>query len=151
MKSAPFLAFIAIAANNVLAGNSLVHNLCDFPVWVTSVASTQSPTTKLPSGQWWSQGQYEDEVGTAIKITRSARGLYEGKPVLHFSYTYHEGKDIYYDLSTHAGFDFQGEKITITGGDDNDDVEVITWNGKPKPNRTAVYEGDTDLILTLCA
>lgn len=151
MKTPSFLAIIAIAANNVLAGTSLVHNQCDFDVWVTSVATTQGPTTKLPPGQYWSQGQYEEEVGTAIKITRSAKGLWEDKPVLHFSYTFHEGKDIYYDLSTHSGFDFVGKKITITGGDDNDDVVEITWNGKPKPNRTVVYEGDTDLILTLCA
>ena len=69
---------------------------------------------------------------------QSVDGLYSLKPVLHFSYTYNEGENIYYDLSSHLGFDFWGDKLTITGDEGDNDVEEIEWNGQPKPNHTAV-------------
>lgn len=150
MRLPIFLASIALLAGTALANASIVTNKCDFNVWVTSVSKTPGITNKLAPNSSWSEGQYFDETGTAIKITRSEKGLWEGKPVLTFAYSYHKGEEIYYDLSSHAGFDFWGKKLVL-GGEKDKDAEEIVWNGEPKPNHTAHYWGQTDLELKLCA
>ncbi|CBX94415.1 hypothetical protein IAQ61_009875 [Plenodomus lingam] len=149
MYFSTLVATMALAASTALAGTSYVHNKCGYDVYVTSVGATPGPTTKLENATYWSEQQYLEDVGTAIKITTEANGLYEAKPVLHFSYTYNEGVSIYYDLSTIHGYDFAGKKLRLHGPDDQK-VEEIVWDGEPKPNHTAVYFGDTSLYLELC-
>ena len=93
---------------------------------------------------------FEDQgVGTAIKITRTEKGLWDGSSVLTFAYSYDKGTSIYYDLSSFSGFAFWGKKLRIHGPEGKA-VEEVVWNGEPRPNRTLVFFGDTDLILELC-
>lgn len=139
----------AAMASSALAGTSFVHNKCDFDVWVTSVGATTGETTQVPNGTYYSEKQYFEKVGTAIKITKTQQGLYDGKPVLHFSYTYAQNRSIYYDLSSINGFDFTGKKLRIHGPEGGH-IEEIEWDGEPKPNHTAVFLGDTNLTLELC-
>ena len=151
MRLTTFLSFLTITASTALAGVSIVHNKCGFDVWVTSVGVTSSNTTKLPSGNYWNEKQYRegDGVGTAIKITRTEKGLWDGSSVLTFAYSYDKGTSIYYDLSSFSGFAFWGKKLRIHGPEGKA-VEEVVWNGEPRPNRTLVFFGDTDLILELC-
>lgn len=149
MHLSTLFATLTLTASTAFAGTSYVHNKCGFDVYITSVGSTMSETKKLGNNSYWSEKQYLEDVGTAIKITTSATALYEAKPVLHFSYTYTKGVSIYYDLSTTYGFDFEDKKLRLHGPEDKD-VEEIVWDGEPKPNHTAVYFGDTNLTLELC-
>jgi hypothetical protein len=151
MHLTTLLVTLAVAGSTAVAGVTNVHNKCDFDVWVTSVGVTQSDTKKLAPRNYWNEKQFLEGpgVGTAIKITRTATGLYENKPVLHLSYSYNAGKNIFYDLSTHNGFDFWGEKLRVHGSEGKE-VEQIVWDGEPKPNHTAAYNGETDLTLELC-
>ena len=146
-----FLATLALTASTALAGVSNVHNGCDFDVFITSVGISQSDTKKISPGIYWNEEQIIESggIGTAVKITRTDDGLWANKPVLHFSYSYDIGQTIYYDLSTHNGFDFWGKKLRIHGAEGKDVTEIV-WNGEPKPNHTLVYVGDTDLTLELC-
>lgn len=57
---------------------------------------------------------FDGVTGTALKITKTHNGLWEGKPVLNWAYTKKEGV-IYYDLSTVNGYDWWGETIVLDG------------------------------------
>jgi hypothetical protein len=151
MRLPTILATIALTANTALAAYSVVHNKCDFPVWVTSVGKQVGQTTKLSPGEWKTEAQIpqEDNVGRAIKITKSEKDLWESKPVLTFAYSYKKDTHIYYDLSSAYGFDFQGKKIRIHNTQGKP-VEEIVWVGEPKENHTAAYMGEADLTLELC-
>ncbi|KAF1845370.1 uncharacterized protein K460DRAFT_281718 [Cucurbitaria berberidis CBS 394.84] len=150
MRLTTFLATLVLTASTAFAGVTIVTNKCDFDVWVTSVSTTTGPTKKIASNSSYTEGQYFDGTGTAIKVTRAEKGLWQGKAVLIFAYSYTKGGPIYYDLSSHSGFDFWGKKLTVQG-QQGKGAEVLTWEGTPKPNHTAVYWGETDLTLTLCA
>ncbi|KAL6707756.1 hypothetical protein ACN47E_003877 [Coniothyrium glycines] len=145
------IAALGLTVTTAIAGVTSIHNNCDFDVWITSVGATQGKTKKLAPGNYWNEKQYLEQsgVGTAIKITRTQNGLYEDKPVLHLSYSVDKGKSIYYDLSTHNGFDFSGEQLRVHG-EEGKKVAQIVWDGAPKPNHTYEYNGDTDLMLELC-
>jgi len=151
MYFSTLLVILAVTANTGLAGVTNVHNKCDFDVWVTSVGVTQSDTKKLSPRDYWNEKQFLESpgVGTAIKITRSATGLYDNKPVLQLSYSYDAGKSIYYGLSSLNGFDFGGKKLRVHGTEGKN-VEQIVWNGEPMPDQTLEYNGNTDLTLELC-
>lgn len=150
MRLATYMATLVLTASTALAGFTIVTNKCDFDVWVTSVSTTPGETKKISPKQSYTEGQYFDGTGTAIKITRSEKGLWEGKPVLILGYSYTKGGPIYYDLSSSSGFDFWGKKLTVRGPKGKG-AEELTWDGTPKPNHTAVYWGEVDLMLTLCA
>ncbi|KAI8935332.1 hypothetical protein NX059_007917 [Plenodomus lindquistii] len=149
MRLSALIASITLMAGTALAGTTFVHNKCGFDVYVTSVGATTSETMKLTNTSYWSEKQYFEGIGTAIKITTSPNALWESKPVLHFSYTYTKNVSIYYDLSTAFGFDFAGDKLRVHGPEGKN-VEEIVWDGEPKPNHTAVFFGDTSLTLELC-
>ncbi|KAJ4371483.1 hypothetical protein N0V83_004700 [Neocucurbitaria cava] len=150
MRLTPLFTTLALTASSALASYTIVHNKCDFDVWVTTVSTTTGKTTKVIPTASYTEPQYFDNTGTAIKITRSEKGLWTSAPVLTLAYTYTKGGPIYYDLSSSLGFDFWGKKLTVKG-EDGKGVEELTWDGTPKPNHTAAYWGETSLTLTLCA
>ena len=152
------LASLALAASTAsaaptIAGYAAVHNKCDFPVYVTSVSTTQRATQKIAPGTSYSESQSPvfGGVGTAIKITTSENAIYNNSPVLTFGYSYTPQVGIYYSLGwTPAfGYDFSGKKIRIHNTDGLP-VQEIVWNGVAQPDNTAAYLGDANLTLELC-
>ena len=139
----------ALAATTLAVPFIEVKNKCGSDVWVTSVGTQPGNTNKVPNTKSWKEDQYFSGVGTAIKITRTADGLYNSRPVLHLSYTYSPDR-IYYGLSTVFGYDFQGKKITVQG-DANEGVPSIQWDATNQPSGTLAYVGTTNLTLVLCA
>jgi hypothetical protein len=152
MRLTSLLTTLAITTSTAQAGANYIHNNCGFEVWLTSVGGSDVPEAEnLPAGSYGSEGQYFDKTGTAIKITKAKDGIYTGAPVLHFSYSYKAGQELYYGLSTHAGFDFWGEKLTL-GPLEGASGTTITWDGAPGLDYTASYlGGEMDLMLELCA
>ncbi len=109
-------------------------------MYVTSVSSTIGATDQLVAGEYWSEEQYYNGTGTAIKITLTQDGLWTNKPVLVFAYTYQPNEPIYYSLSTANGFDFNGDLIQLLGTYEN--VTSIVWEGEPGPDHTVAYDGE---------
>jgi hypothetical protein len=148
------LSTLALAATTLAAPlaapSIIVKNSCKFDVYATSVGTTPRSTIKVQAGQSWTEAEYYSGTGTAIKITKTADGLYAGKPTLHLNYTYAKGKDIYYDLSSVYGYDFEGQNVIVTG-DKGKDVPAIRWIGNKQASGTLYYGGETDLMLELCA
>ncbi|KAF3006628.1 hypothetical protein E8E13_007702 [Curvularia kusanoi] len=146
MRFSTILSGSALAATTLAAPSVVVHNNCDFNLFVTSVGQTIGNTTTVQPDTRWTEPEYFQGIGTAIKIARSAAALWTAQPVLHLSYTYSKDKSLYYDLSTTYGFDFYGENITVTG-DEGKDVQPIEWHGTPGPVHTYSYFGETGLHL----
>jgi hypothetical protein len=150
MRFTPVFTTIALAASTASASETMVHNNCDFSVWYTAVDSTPpTNTAEIPPNNYIAQDEWFDgKTGTALKITRTADGLWANKSVLNFGYTLTKG-EIWYDLSSINGYDFWGKTITLTG--DDKDAEGIIWDGVPGPVHIAHWTGPLDLTLTLCA
>jgi hypothetical protein len=143
------LSTLALAATTLAAPSIVVKNSCGSDVFVTSVGQTARDTVKVQPGKSWTEAEYFSGTGTAIKITKTADGLYTGKPTLHLSYTYKQAEPLYYGLSNAYGYDFKGQNITVTG-DKGKDVPAIRWNDAAQPNNTLAYRGETGLTLQLC-
>lgn len=150
MRFSTVVSGLALAVTALAAPSIVVHNNCDFSIFVTSVGTTAGNTTEVHPDTLWTEEEYFQGIGTAIKITRSAAALWTAKPTLHFSYTYNKGQNIYYDLSSAYGFDFWGMKL-IVKGDEDKNVSSIEWDGAPQPNHTLAYFGETGLTLEVCA
>jgi len=150
MRFSTIFSGLTLAATGLAAPSVVVHNNCDFDIFVTSVGSSVGNTTKVQPDTLWTEEEYFSGTGTAIKIARSATALWTAKPVLHLSYTYDQGKSLYYDLSTVYGFDFDNQNITVTG-DEGKNVTSIKWVGTPGPIHTFSYFGETGLHLETCA
>ncbi|KAH6633217.1 hypothetical protein C7974DRAFT_412230 [Boeremia exigua] len=151
MRFSTIISGFAFTASAFAAPSIILHNNCDFDVFVTSVGKTSGNTTRVHPDVPWIEEEYFDGTGTAIKIGRTAAALWTAKPTLHLSYTYSRGQSLYYDLSTTYGFDFWGKKITVKGDDDKE-VPSIEWDGAPELiQHTQSYFGETGLTLEICA
>jgi len=140
-----------MAANTAFASYSIVHNNCNYTVWVTSVQTNRTPIQKILSGGQYIEPQNvaQNGVGTSVQVLKSEDGLYTGKPILTMAYSLIPNDTLYYSLSSANGFGFKGEKLRVhnTAGIA---VEEIVWLGEPKPDYTAAYKGNADLTLELC-
>lgn len=150
MRFSTIFSGLALAATTLAAPTIIVHNNCDFDIFVTSVGQTSGNTTKVQPDVLWTEEEYFENTGTAIKIGRSAAALWTAQPTLHLSYTYNKNQSLYYDLNTAYGFDFWGKKITVRG-DEGKNVPTIEWDGAPGPAQISSYLGETGLTLELCA
>jgi hypothetical protein len=151
MHSTSFLTAIVLATTTTLAASgTTVHNACSFDLWYAAVDSTV-PTnmTRIPAGGYAMQDEWFDgNTGTAIKITKTEKGLWTGDPVLIFGYTL-TSSELYYSLAAINGYDFVGKKITLAAHKDGA-IEIV-WDGSPGSTTPAHVFGDTDLTLTICA
>jgi hypothetical protein len=144
------LAPLALAPTVLSAPSITIHNTCDFPVWVTSVSKTAGPTSAVAPATYWTQQEFYNGAGTAIKITRGAADLWTAQPVLQLSYTYKANESIYYGLSIAYGYAFAGEKVRVEG-DAGKAVEGIAWAGAvPGDEGTKSFFGSTGLTVHLC-
>lgn len=79
--------------------------------------------------------------GVAIKVTKSADGLYSGAPQQVFAYNL-DGATVWYDLSTVFGEPFAGYRLEVVG----DHGGTILWPNGTHPGgsqvKTAPSEGN---------
>jgi hypothetical protein len=147
------LASLALAASTASAApmtgpQGIVHNKCDFPIYVTADdANGQDGTQIITPGHNFYKTQ---APGIAIKVTKTVDGLTSGAPVLIFGLSYTPESGVYYSLNHLGPYDFSGDKVRIHNAGSLP-VEEIVWNGSPQPPHTAAYlGGPADLTLELC-
>ena len=152
MFTKAILPILALAAMT-LAGQSIIRNKCDFPIYITSVDSKVHDTVALAAGGTFSEPQrYDPATGIVLKVGTTADALWTSKPILQFAYTQHPDDWIYYDLSNSFGYDaaFVGETLVVQGSAPG--LPQIVWPGSPlEGQNTKAYKGWTDLVLVLCA
>ena len=134
-------------------GKARVINRCAEPVYVWSVGATISAPVKLAAGH----GNYTETLhsdpktgGIAIKITRTANGLYDGSPQTIFAYNLADDK-LWYDLSDVFGNPFAGRKLAVVSTDSS--CPSILWPTglPPGPSQVKVCPSTKkDIVLTLC-
>ena len=88
----------------------------------------------------------EKSGGVAIKITKTADGLYSVAPQQIFAYNL-EGAQVWYDLSTVFGEPFFGHRVEV----ESDTGEAIVWPTGSNPGgshvRSASSEGNIFLTI----
>ena len=81
----------------------------------------------------------EKTGGIAIKVTKSADGLYTGAPQQVFAYNV-EGPMVWYDLSTVFGDPFAGYHLEVTG----DNGGSISWPNGTHPGGSQVTSAPSE-------
>ncbi|KAJ5981008.1 hypothetical protein N7481_008306 [Penicillium waksmanii] len=137
-------------------GSAVVHNKCDFPVYLWSVDSSISDTMTLVASEGgYSEVYRSDDTtgGIALKMTLEEDGLTTSKPQTIFSYALNDDESkIFYDLSDVFGDPFTGHTLSVTPSEDS--CEGICWNGGISASYVSNTEActqDADVTLTLCA
>jgi hypothetical protein len=84
--------------------------------------------------------------GVAIKITKTADGLYSGAPQQVFAYNL-EGDQVWYDLSTVFGEPFFGHRVEV----ESDTGEAIVWPTGSNPGGSHVQSASSEgnIFLTI--
>jgi hypothetical protein len=137
-------------------GNAIVHNYCNFTVYLWSVGTDVQPVQTLPPNDLYIEQFHEDPKtgGIAIKLTTDPDGLYTSAPQMVFAYnlSYFKGRgdngeQVWYDLSDVFGDPFQGYPVTLRPSEPS-----IEWaNGVPPAgSQVRVISSSTDLLLSLC-
>ncbi|KAF1848849.1 uncharacterized protein K460DRAFT_364798 [Cucurbitaria berberidis CBS 394.84] len=90
----------------------------------------------------------EKTGGIAIKITKTADGLYSGAPQQVFAYNLDEGKaQVWYDLSTIFGEPFLGQRVEVTS---NTGGSIVWPNGtSPGGSQVKVTPSDENVWFTV--
>lgn len=137
-------------------GHAIVHNNCNFPVYLWSVASTVLPERTLLPNEEYNEVFRENANtgGIAIKITTDRDGLYTSAPQMIFAYnlasTREQGQrqdKVWYDLSDVFGDPFVGYPVNLTPSEPS-----ISWKDgvPPAGSQVRVVDASTDLRLSLC-
>jgi hypothetical protein len=145
---------VAAFANSALAvGDAVVANNCKTPVFLWSVGSALGPRVEIPPGGSYSEPFHRDPVsgGIALKITRTAGGLFDGSPQLNYAYTLTtDGARVFYDLSAVFGNAFQGSALLVDPAEPA--CREISWPTGVPPGGSQVRDcvSGSDITLTLC-
>ncbi len=142
-----------VYGGNTDVGKARVINHCAEPVYVWSVGATISAPVKLVAGH----GSYTETLhsdpktgGIAIKITRTANGLYDGSPQTVFAYNLADDK-LWYDLSDVFGNPFAGRKLAVVSTDSSCPSIIWPTGLPPGPSQVKVCPSTKkDIVLTLC-
>jgi len=133
-------------------GKAVVKNNCKAPVYLWSVGSSVGPRQTIAAGSSYSETLHHDPVsgGIALKITRTANGLYDGSPQTNFAYTL-DGSQTWYDLSDVFGDPFSGKGLAVDPSVTS--CPDICWSGGVSPGGSQVHDctSTSDITLTLCA
>jgi hypothetical protein len=81
----------------------------------------------------------EKSGGIAIKMTKTADGLYSGAPQQVWAYNL-DGATVWYDLSTVFGHPFAGSHLGVTG----DNGGVIVWPNGTHPGGSQVTKAPSE-------
>ncbi|KAJ6188384.1 hypothetical protein N7519_003292 [Penicillium mononematosum] len=137
-------------------GHAIVHNNCEFPVYLWSVGSKVLPEETLLPDDEYSEVFREnpDTGGIAIKISTDRDGLYDSAPQMIFAYNLSSTRErgerqdkVWYDLSDVFGDPFVGYPVSLTPSE-----PLISWKDGVPPAGSQVRDVDasTDLVLSLC-
>lgn len=149
---------LASAASVASAGSAIIHNQCDFPVYLWSVSNTAGPMQELAANG----GEYTEEYrnnpnggGVSMKIAADKAA----SEITQFEYTL-EDADLWYDLSNINGYPFMDWGVTIIPSDDKCN-EVIcpagielcaaAYNTPTEDWATAMCPSTADMVVLLCS
>ncbi|KAK3325937.1 hypothetical protein B0H66DRAFT_143793 [Apodospora peruviana] len=147
------LTVLALAGLASAVGNARVVNKCSTAVTLWSVGqSVAGPFTVAPNGGSYGEPFVKDPVtgGKALKMTKTADGLYTGAPQTVFAYSLDNDK-VWYDLSDVFGDAFAGKKLVEASAEPT--CPSIVWaNGTPPAgSQVKTCTSAKDVTLTLCA
>jgi hypothetical protein len=149
---------LAASASVVSAGSAIIHNQCDFPVYLWSVSNTAGPMQELAANG----GEYTEVYrnnpnggGISMKIASDEAA----SEITQFEYTL-EDADLWYDLSNINGYPFMEWGVTIIPSDDKCN-EVIcpagielcaaAYNTPTEDWATAMCPSTADMVVLLCS
>ncbi|GAB1314498.1 hypothetical protein MFIFM68171_04708 [Madurella fahalii] len=149
------LALVALAAALPAAsalGKARVVNRCPETVHLWSVGSEVAGPYALSSNGYYAEEFRKDPVtgGKALKITRSADGLYTGAAQTIFAYNL-DGDKIWYDLSDVFGDAFTGRKVVVASAQQTCPSIIWPTGVPPAGSQVKVCTAAKDVTLTLCA
>lgn len=134
------LALLAAASSTtaLVAGgvaSALVSNDSKKPFYLWSVGSIIGPPNEIaPRGLYYEPLHRDDKAGgIALKITKTANGLYTGQPQQIFAYTL-VNDTVWFDLSTVFGEPFIGQRLEVT----SDSGDQIVWPKGSHPGGSQV-------------
>lgn len=108
-KSAVAVALLA-AAPIVNAGQAIIQNKCNFPVYLWTVSDFASPMTTIASGDSYSEGYQTNPNGGGVSMKLSTTPDLAGE-VTQFEYTLTD--TLWYDISNINGFPFMQWGISL--------------------------------------
>ncbi|KAJ5959666.1 uncharacterized protein N7479_006816 [Penicillium vulpinum] len=137
-------------------GHAIVHNNCNFPIYIWSVASMVEPKRIiLPNDEYRELfRENADTGGIAIKITTNRDGLYTSAPQMIFAYNLASATErgqrqdkVWYDLSDVFGDPFVGYPVNLMPAEPS-----ICWKDgvPPAGSQVRAVDSSTDLVLSLC-
>jgi len=147
------LPLVVLAAGASAIGNARVLNKCAFPVTLWSVGEhVGAPFTVAAKTGVYSEPFVKDPVtgGKALKITKTADGLYTGAAQTVYAYSL-VGADVWYDLSNVFGNAFEGSKVTVASAQTTCPSIVWATGVPPAGSQVKVCTSAKDVTLTLCA
>ncbi|KAK4114800.1 hypothetical protein N656DRAFT_704801 [Canariomyces notabilis] len=154
MTKLAVLALAAAAAPFASAlGMARVVNKCPETVHVWSVGSEMAgPYALGTNGGFYAEEFRKDPRtgGKALKITRSADGLYNGSPQTIFAYNLDNDK-VWYDLSDIFGDAFVGKKLVVESAEQSCPSIIWPTGVPPAGSQVKVCTSAKDVTLTLCA
>ncbi|KAF2278891.1 uncharacterized protein EI97DRAFT_372533 [Westerdykella ornata] len=149
MRSA-IVALAALASSVSAVGNAIVKNNCPSTFYLWSVGGSIGPEVAVAPGKNYTEVLRRDPTsgGVALKITRTAGGLFTGAPTQIFSYTL-DGAQVWYDLSTVFGEPFAGSHLTVTANGGG----TIDWpqGTHPGGSQVKVAPSGSNVVFTACA
>ncbi|RAL11156.1 putative BYS1 domain protein [Aspergillus homomorphus CBS 101889] len=134
------------------AGNAVVTNNCNVPIYLWSVGGSVGPKQTIQPGASYSEALHYDSAsgGVSLKITKTPNGLYDGSPQLNYAYTL-DGSKTWYDMSSVFGDPFAGSVVAIKPSDTS--CPKICWSNGVNPGGSQVKTCQTgsNEVLTVCA
>jgi hypothetical protein len=110
-------------------------------------ATLLCPQLMTTGGIYWEDIHRDEKSGgIAIKITKTADGLYSGTPQQVFAYTL-DGAQVWYDLNAVFGEPFFGHRVEI----ESDAGEAIVWPTGSNPGGSHVQSmsSEGNIFLTI--
>jgi hypothetical protein len=148
------LSAVAAFATSALAdGNAVVQNLCPSSVFLWPVGGGIGERVEIPAGSSYSEQFHRDpnSGGIALKITRTAGGLFDGSPQLIYAYTLTTDEArVFYDLSAVFGNAFEGNNLFLDPAESS--CPEIYWDDGIPPGGSQVRDcvSGSNITLNLC-
>lgn len=145
-------ALLILPTLTAAAGNAVVTNNCNTPIYLWSVGGSVGPRQTIAPGASYTEALHYDPAsgGVALKITKTPDGLYDGSPQLNYAYTL-DGAKTWYDLSNVFGNAFAGSVLSVKPSDTS--CPKICWpNGvNPGGSQVKTCQAGSNEVLTVCA